>query len=132
MDTKQIAPLLTVASLAGLREFYTTHFGLKVTFESDGYLALALPGDPRQGIAYMTAGDCGGPVGVGAGLTWCFEVADVDAEHDRLRGALEVIRPLQDNPWGDRSFVVKDPAGVAVYVHHPIPPAPEFAGCAKE
>lgn len=130
MSTKQITPLLTVRSLEGLREFYVRHFGMRVTFDSPGFLGLALPDAPEQSIGYMLYGGCE-PAWEGGGVTWGLEVDDVDAWHDRLRAALTVVRPLQDNPWGDRSFVVLDPAGVAVYVHTPIPLAPEYAEYAK-
>ena len=54
----------------------------------------------------------------GKGLTVCLEVADVDAEAARLTKAkLPVVLPLQDNPWGDRSIVFRDPAGIHVYVY---------------
>jgi catechol 2,3-dioxygenase-like lactoylglutathione lyase family enzyme len=44
-----------------------------------------------------------------------FEVADVDAVADRLRGARRrydwVLHPPRDLPWGTRSIVLRDPEG---------------------
>jgi catechol 2,3-dioxygenase-like lactoylglutathione lyase family enzyme len=40
------------------------------------------------------------------------EVADVDAEYARLRGLqVEVIQELRTQPWGQRTFYVRDPDG---------------------
>ena len=67
------------------------------------------------------------------GCTLCLEVDDVDKEHERVAGlGIPMVQPLKDNPWGDRSFVIADPAGTALYIYHPIEPAPEFAACFKE
>ncbi len=58
------------------------------------------------------------------GVTWprpvgvklAFYVDNVQAWHDRLVAAgVPVARELLDNPWGDRSFGVDDPAGVRVW-----------------
>ena len=40
------------------------------------------------------------------------EVADVDAEYARLRGLqVDVIQELRTQPWGQRTFYVRDPDG---------------------
>lgn len=41
-----------------------------------------------------------------------FEVADVDAEFDRVQGAArEVVLPPTTMPWGNRSALLRDPDG---------------------
>lgn len=41
-----------------------------------------------------------------------FEVDDVDAEHDRIKNlGIEIVKPLETQPWGNRSFYFKDPDG---------------------
>ena len=63
----------------------------------------------------------------GHGATLCFQVDDVDTECQRLAQAgLPIVVPLKDNPWGDRSFISVDPAGVSVYVYSPIEVSDEF------
>lgn len=118
MTSKKLYPLVTVASLAPLREFYCTHFGCSVPIEAPGYLHLIAPGGAE--LAFMTEGADAPEAFSGQGLTLCLEVGDVDAEAARLeQAALPIVRPLQDNPWGDRSVVVRDPVGIHVYVHQP-------------
>lgn len=69
----------------------------------------------------------GQPAFGGAGLTCCFMVDDVDKEYKRLsQREITVVRPLQDNPWGDRSFVMLDPSGIALYLYQEIPITDEY------
>jgi len=57
----------------------------------------------------------------GAGLTYNFEVEDVDSEYARLTEAgLTTIMPIGDHPWGDRGFALQDPNGVVLYIYTPI------------
>ena len=51
------------------------------------------------------------------------EVADASLLYDKLRreGA-PILHPLTDEPWGQRRFMTRDPAGVSVDVVQQIPP----------
>ncbi len=50
------------------------------------------------------------------GVTLVVEVDDVAARHRRaVEAGLEIAEPLTDQPWGHRSFVVRDPQGLALY-----------------
>ncbi|WP_210339022.1 MULTISPECIES: VOC family protein [Ensifer] len=61
------------------------------------------------------------------GPTYNFCVADVDGEYSRIRAAgLAPALPIEDHPWGDRGFAVKDPNGVLLYIYSNREPAPEF------
>lgn len=40
-----------------------------------------------------------------------FEVADVDAVHERMKGSCEVVMPPTVMPWGNRSLLIRDPDG---------------------
>lgn len=64
-----------------------------------------------------------------AGLLLNFEVDNVDAEWERLvqRGGLEPVLDLRDEDFGQRHFIVADPAGVLVDVITEIAPSPEYA-----
>ena len=116
MNLKKLYALLTVESFAGLKDFYCGHFGFSVTMEAPGYLHFA--GAQHGELAFMTQdADCPVVFG-GKGLTVCLQVEDVDAEATRLAKAnLPVVVPLRDNPWGDRSVILRDPVGVHVYVY---------------
>ena len=61
------------------------------------------------------------------GLILNFEVADVDAEYQRLRSAgLAVKLPLRDEDFGQRHFITADPNGVLIDVITPIAPSEAF------
>jgi uncharacterized glyoxalase superfamily protein PhnB len=63
------------------------------------------------------------------GLLLNFEVADVDAEWERLvvHAGLHPELELRSEAFGQRHFIVADPGGVLIDVITPIEPAPEFA-----
>ena len=45
-------------------------------------------------------------------FTLVFEVADVDAEYERLKGLdVTFVKPPQTHPWGARSLWFRDPDG---------------------
>jgi catechol 2,3-dioxygenase-like lactoylglutathione lyase family enzyme len=47
-----------------------------------------------------------------------FAVEDVDREYARLQGLqLELVQELRDQPWGQRTFYVRDPDGNILNVH---------------
>lgn len=133
MKIKKTMPIICTEKLDAVRDFYTRHFDFKVTFDYPGqFLGLRSQQNAELELAFAGPSDCGGPY-EGQGATLCFEVDDVDAEHARLSTAgLTIGPPLQNNPWGDRSFGTVDPAGVAVYVYTPIEVATEFKQYFKE
>lgn len=117
-------PIVTTDRLSEVLAFYTEVLGFEVSFwMPDQHLGL------KRGaveISFM-APEGPQPSFGGQGLTWALEVEDADAVHaDLVARGLEVVRPLQDNPWGDRSFTVRDPVGIHLYVHHAIEPTEEF------
>ena len=136
MQIKNIVPLATVSDTAQLnaaKEFYLRHFGFRISFENESYLGLKAPGASDGELGFMLPDQPQGPSYGGAGMTYCLQVEDVDAEHERLTAAgLEPVMPLGDRPWGDRSFVVQDPVGIHIYIFKPIPPTAEFAASIKE
>lgn len=45
-------------------------------------------------------------------------VANAQTAHDALPAAgVAISRKLKDNSWGDRSFAVRDPDGICVWVY---------------
>ncbi len=131
MKLNKLVPILTTDRINDVKEFYTKHLGFSVSFEmEEKHLSMTSGKDPEIEISFMapesleTSKATSYP---GAGLTYCLEVDDVDAEHQRLLEAgLDIVVQLQDNPWGDRSFTIQDPVGIAIYVHSLIEPSEEF------
>ena len=62
------------------------------------------------------------------GLLLNFEIDDVDAEYARLKAAgLPILRDIKSEDFGQRHFIIHDPAGVMIDVIKVIPPTAEFA-----
>ena len=116
MNLKKLYALVTVESFANLKEFYGENFGFSVSMEAPGYLHLSAEGNGE--LAFMIQDKDAPEAFGGKGLTVCLQVADVDAEAARLTKAkVPVVVPLRDNPWGDRSIILRDPGGIHVYVY---------------
>jgi len=125
-------PIITTEKLDAVRSYYETYFGFEVSFDYPGkFLGMKSTQNEALVISFMAPTEDCRPFSQGASL--CFEVDDVDAQCERLtQMGLPIVVPLQDNPWGDRSFISVDPAGVSVYVYKPIEPTDEFKKCMKE
>ena len=56
-----------------------------------------------------------------------FQVLDAAAELARLREAgVPIVYPLRDEPWGQRRFALRDPAGTWLDIVQQIEPTPGF------
>ncbi|MCY1739222.1 VOC family protein [Ensifer sp. SL37] len=118
------SPCITTTQIAASRDFYQTYFAARLTFDCSWYISLEL----GQGLSLQSMEpQQGQPVCNTEGLTYNFCVADVDGEYNRIRAAgLAPALPIEDHPWGDRGFAVKDPNGVLLYIYSNREPAPEF------
>ncbi|MFF2088746.1 VOC family protein [Nocardia sp. NPDC058176] len=127
-------PVLATSDLPASRDFYTSWFGFEITFEADWYISLKRPGGdgaPDYELALLDPTHPTIPAGYGKpvqGLLLNFEVDDVDAEWERLvvAGGLAAELEIRSEDFGQRHFIVADPAGVLIDVITEIPPSPEF------
>ena len=109
---------LVVKDPTAARDFYVSHFGSEVLFDSDWFVLLTLGGGELGFLKPDQAAQA--PMfrqTVTSGAWVAVDVDDVDAQYQRFRdagGDIEV--PLRDEPWGDRHFVVRDPNGIPVDV----------------
>ncbi|GAB2612789.1 VOC family protein [Streptomyces capparidis] len=125
-------PVICTPRIKESRDFYTGLLGFEPTFEADWYVSLRRPGPRPFELALLDHEHPTLPAPYRApvrGLLLNFEVEDVDAEWERLvvRGGLAPELPLRDEDFGQRHFIVADPAGVLVDVITPIPPSAEYA-----
>ncbi|NED94732.1 glyoxalase/bleomycin resistance/extradiol dioxygenase family protein [Phytoactinopolyspora alkaliphila] len=132
MKLSSFYPVIATDKVAATRDFYVNHFGFEVVFEADWYVSLNRPGERPYELAILDATHPTIPAAYRrpvAGLLLNFEVDDVDAEHKRLvvDGDLEAVLELRSEDFGQRHFIVADPAGALVDVITEIPPAEEFA-----
>jgi catechol 2,3-dioxygenase-like lactoylglutathione lyase family enzyme len=131
MQTTSYYPVILAADVAATAAFYQAHFLFRALFESDWYVHLQSAEDARINLGIVqgdheTIPEAGR--GRVSGLILNFEVADVDAVHERVKAAgLPVLRSLRDEAFGQRHFITADPNGVMIDVIKPIPPSAEFA-----
>jgi catechol 2,3-dioxygenase-like lactoylglutathione lyase family enzyme len=132
MHLTSFYPVLGTPCLRESHEFYTRLFGFETTFETDWYVSLRRPGPPEYELALVDPAHPTVPAGYRRpvqGLLLNVEVDDVDAEWERLvvHGGLRPELELRSEAFGQRHFIVADPAGVLVDVITPIASAEEYA-----
>jgi catechol 2,3-dioxygenase-like lactoylglutathione lyase family enzyme len=138
MALKSFFPVVVTGTLDAARDFYIEYFGFRVVFEADWYVQLhASRGDsvPPIELAFMIPKVETQPAPLhaafsGAGVILTLDVDDVDAVHSKLNlaGVLrDVVIPLRDEAWGQRHFLIRDPAGMLLDVVQQIPPSAQYA-----
>lgn len=132
MSLTSFYPVICTQRIAETAEFYTGLFGFETTFASDWYVSLRRPDPPHYELALLDHSHETLPEPYRApvqGLLLNFEVADADAEYDRLvtRAGLPVALPLRSEEFGQRHFIVADPNGVLIDVITPTAPSAAYA-----
>ncbi|AWI60771.1 VOC family protein [Sinorhizobium fredii] len=118
------SPCITTNHVAVTRDFYQTFFDARLAFDCGWYISLEF--GEELSLQFMEP-QAGQPLCNTEGLTYNFCVADVDREYTRITAAgLTPALPIEDHPWGDRGFAVKDPNGIMLYIYSNREPAPEF------
>lgn len=132
METKDLSVCFHTTKAAACKEFYVKYMGAVVTFDYEWYSVVAF-GDKRQFALSFMAPQSNEPLFEEKGVTLNFCVKNVDEEYKRLVTVegLKAVRPLTDNPWGDRSFAILDPLGNILYIYSEIKPSEEFASAFK-
>jgi catechol 2,3-dioxygenase-like lactoylglutathione lyase family enzyme len=125
-------PVLMVEDAKAAADFYVRFFGFEETFSTDWYVSLRHGTRPESEVAFVRATHESIPAGYRApsrGVLLNLEVDDAAGEYARLvdRDGLEPLLPLRDEAFGQRHFIVRDPAGNLVDVIENIPPSAEFA-----
>ena len=136
MEYKSCFPVTVTSRLAEARDFYVEHLGFEVVFDSGWFLQLHAPreggGKPIE-LAFMQPNQQSQPSPLhsafnGVGVILTLEVEEVDPLYDRVLSAdCEIIVELKDEPWGQRHFLVRDPAGNLLDVVKQIPPSADYA-----
>ncbi len=124
-------PLVTTADPARCRDFYQRHFGMEVLFEASWVVMLARAGETVICLGFMSPDHPSTPPGPepfsGQGMIVTMEVDDAAAAHASLGASgAPIVYGLHDEPWGQRRFMTRDPAGTLIDVVEQIEPAPGF------
>ncbi len=104
---------LNVPDVQASADWVSAHLGFTAEMAADGFVSLAHP-DAGFNLIFLAVGlpsftptSAGGPAD---GLLVVFTVADIDADHDRLRASgVQIVTPIQTEPWGERFFQMADP-----------------------
>ena len=131
MELNGFYPVIGTTRIRESRDFYVDLFGFEEAFAADWYVSLRRPGPPERELALLDHRHPTLPAGYRKpvqGLLLNFEVADVDAEWERLvvRGGLRPELEIRTEDFGQRHFIVADPSGVLVDVITPVPPTAEY------
>ncbi|GAA3413545.1 VOC family protein [Streptosporangium vulgare] len=132
MTLTSFYPVVCTDRIAESHDFYRRFFGFETTFEADWYVSLRRPEPPHYELALVDRDHPTVPEkhrSAVRGLILNFEVADVDAEHDRLvrEAGLPVELTLRTEEFGQRHFIVAAPDGVLIDVITPTEPSAVYA-----
>ncbi|MFT7639866.1 MAG: catechol 2,3-dioxygenase-like lactoylglutathione lyase family enzyme, partial [Pirellulaceae bacterium] len=103
------------------REFYCDLFGFQVVSNTEWYIHLRSP-DGKHEIGFLLPNQLTQPRSLhgdytGRGVWINVEVDDLELAHRKALEQLEFIElNPRDEPWGERHFMVRDPAGMLVNV----------------
>ncbi len=125
--------MMDKALIPAARDFYVRYFGFEVTFNSDWYVSLEMPGHANAyelALVDYTHETVPAPFRKPVqGLIINFEISDVDDAYQRIAidGGLALVQELRSEEFGQRHFMVADPAGVVIDVITLIPYGDSFA-----
>lgn len=112
-------PVVITPNIQECRDFYVGHIGFDVVFEADWYIQLKHAngielGFVRPDLSNQPAflheaynGKC---------IIVTYEIGDAeeeDAKAEKIEG-LAIVLPYTEEEWGQKHFILKDPAGVFV------------------
>lgn len=131
MKLSSYYPVLTVNNVAESVAFYERHFGFEKGFDSGWYVHLVHPENPTVNLAIMESSHESLPIGhqnTVQGVLLNFETEEVDAIYEKMQtSGVDILLPLKDEEWGQRHFIMRDPAGVMIDVIRPIPASADFS-----
>ena len=133
MRITETAISLNVPDVHASAAWVQEHLGFTEAMAADGFCSLAHPEAGfnliylRTGLPTFKPASAAGPAD---GLLVVFTVEDVDAAYARLQEqGVEIVTPIETEPWGERYFQMTDPNGVIYQlVQWVTPPDPQYAG----
>lgn len=116
----KLHPLTITDKLTETADFYKTYFEFDEVFTSDWYIQLAHKNGAE--IALMLPNVETQPAFLHAahgkkGIVYTFETEDATTEYEALKAkGAPFAYELKDEEWGQRHFILEDPAGVYIDV----------------
>lgn len=119
---KKVYPLLITDKVKECVPLYVDNFGFTVVFEQDWYVHLVHEKSGAE-LAFMAPDVDSQPKELhpgfgGEGIVYSFEVDSAESEYNRLasKDDVDIVLDLKDEPWGQRHFIMRDPAGILIDV----------------
>ncbi|MGO1766717.1 MAG: VOC family protein [Advenella sp.] len=119
---KKVYSIVITDKLHACADFYTRHFNFTVVFQEDWYVHLVHETSGAE-LAFMAPNTASQPPQLqgsypGAGIVLSLEVENAEQQFRRLAGNpdCDIFLPLKDEPWGQRHFMLQDPAGLSIDV----------------
>ncbi|WP_225755627.1 VOC family protein [Actinotalea sp. Marseille-Q4924] len=123
---------LNVPDVAASAAWAQKHLGFTEAMSADGFASLSHP-DAGMNLVYLRTGlptfKPASAAGRADGLLVVFTVEDIDADYARLReDGVDVVTPIETEPWGERYFQMADPNGVIYQLVQWVTPTdPQYA-----
>lgn len=119
MQITSSAISLNVDDVTASADFVKQHFGFNEDMSADGFVSLSRQDAGFNLIFLQTGLKSFKPIHMRGrsadGLLIVFVVDDIDGEYQRLQAeGVQIITPIETEPWGERYFQVKDPNGVII------------------
>lgn len=134
MRIRETAVSLNVPDPTASSGWVQEHLGFTEVMAADGFCSLTHPDAVGYHLIFLRTGlptfKPSSASGRADGLLIVFTVEDVDGEYARLqRSEVEIVTPIETEPWGERFFQLADPNGVIYQlVQWVTPPDPQYAG----
>ncbi len=124
----RLIPNICSQRLSESRDFYVNLLGFAIAFDSDWYLQVVSPSNPKLELGFIQQDNELIPPAFQAppqGQYLTLVVDDVDAVYATAQSLhLEVLQPPQDEFYGQRRMLIVDPNGVLLDISTPtaVPP----------
>jgi len=130
MNINSYYPVICVKNVQESADFYQKYFDFKLVFQNDWYIHLTKENQPEFNLAFVSRDHPSVPAIMrksAQGILLNFEYDNVDELYKRSKAeGHRILLDLRDEPWGQRHFILRDPAGVMVDVIKIIEPSQEF------
>lgn len=134
MKFKDLSITFHTHRIGECKEFYSRYFDVRITFDCEWYVTINFQSavNPYIFLSFMVPQN-GGPSFAGEGTTLNLMVDDVDEEYEKLMSkGVDILEPIADHPWGDRSFTITDPIGNILYIWSERPMSEVYRNAVKE
>lgn len=122
-NPNKLFPLFLTNKLEEVKAFYVGQAGFSAVVDVEGYLQVGLLGSDGPELCFMKPDAFPDkkprPSFEGKGVLISVPVPDADQKLAELQAqGVTIVQGISDKPWGWRSFMVSDPAGVMLDFFH--------------